>query len=85
MYNECYDTLVSQYEETKRRYDEVMEQINQIMIRRRKPEWFIEAITALPEFYTEFDAGHWAGLAESMTAYDKDWIVWKLTCRTDIK
>ena len=35
---------------------------------------------ALPELYTEFDAGQWAGLVESMTVYDKDRIVWKLTC-----
>ena len=58
----------------------MVEQINQIMIRRRKLERFIEAITALPELYTEFDVGQWAGLVESMTVYDKDRIVWKRTC-----
>ena len=84
-YNERYDALVSRYEETERRRDGVMEQINQIMIRRRKLERFIEAITALPELYTEFDAGQWAGLVESMTVYDKDRIVWKLTCGMEIE
>ena len=77
---ERYDALVSRYEETERRRDGVVEQINQIMIRRRKLERFIEAVTALPELYTEFDAGQWAGLVESMTVYDKDRIVLKLTC-----
>ena len=79
-YNERYDALVSRYEETERRRDEVVEQINQIMIQKRRLERFIEAVTALPELYTEFDAGQWAGLVESMTVYDKDRIVWKLTC-----
>ena len=78
-YNERYDALVSRYEETERRRDGVAEQINQIMIRRRKLERFIEAVSALPTLYTEFDAGQWAGLVESMTVYDKDRIVWKLT------
>ena len=55
------------------------------MIRRRKLEQFIEAVTALPELYTEFDAGHWACLVESMTVYDKDRIVWKLTCGMEIE
>ena len=84
-YNERYDALVSRYEETERRRDGVVEQINQIMIRRRKLERFIEAITALPELCTEFDAGQWAGLVESMTVYDKDRIVWKLTCGMEIE
>ena len=79
-YNERYDALVSRYEETERRRDEVVEQINQIMIQKRRLERFIEAVTAPPELYTEFDAGQWAGLVESMTVYDKDRIVWKLTC-----
>ena len=39
---------------------------------------------ALPELYTEFDAGQWAGLVEGMTVYDKDRIVWRLTCGMEI-
>ena len=84
-YNECYDALVSRYEETERRRDGVAEQIKQIMIRRRKLERFIEAVTALPELYTEFDVSQWARLVESMTVYDKDWIVWKLTCGMELE
>ena len=84
-YNERYDALISRYEETECRRDGVAEQINQTMIRRRKFERFIDAVTVLPELYTEFDAGQWAGLVESMTVYDKDRIVWKLTCGTEIE
>ena len=83
-YNERYDALVSRYEETERRRDGVMEQINQIMIRRRKLEQFIETVTALLELYTEFDAGQWAGLVAGMTVYDKDRIVFRLTCGMEI-
>ena len=43
------------------------------------------SLDALPELYTEFDAGQWAGLVESMTVYDKDRIVWKLTCGMEIE
>ena len=55
------------------------------MIRRRKIERFIEAVTALPELYTEFDAGQWAGLVESMTVHSKDRIVFRLTCGVEIE
>ena len=33
---------------------------------------------------TEFDESLWAGLVDSMTVYDKDRIVWKLTCGMEI-
>ena len=39
----------------------------------------------LPELYTEFDAGQWAGLVENMTVYDKERIAWKLTCGMKIE
>ena len=84
-YNERYDALVSRYEETERRRDGVAEQIDQIMIRRRKIERFIESVKDLPELITKFDAGQWACLVESMTVYDKDRIVWKLTCGMEIE
>ena len=84
-YNERYDALVSRYEETERRRDEVVEQINQIMIRRRKLERFIEAVTALPELYTEFDAGQWAVLVDCMTVHAKDRITFTLTCGMGIE
>jgi seryl-tRNA synthetase len=83
-YNERYDALVSRYEETEHKRDAVMEQIDRIMIRRRKIERFIESVKDLPELITGFDESLWAGLVDSMTMYSKDRIVWKLTCGMEI-
>ena len=84
-YNERYDALVSRYEETERRCDEVADRINQIMVRRRKLERFIETVEALPELCTEFDAGQWAALVDSMTVHVKDRITFTLTCGMEIE
>ena len=84
-YNERYDALVSRYEETERRRDEVADRINQIMVRRRKLERFIETVEALPELYTEFDAGQWAALVDSMTVHAKDRITFTLTSGMEIE
>ena len=84
-YNERYDALVSRYEETERRRDELADRINQIMIRRRKLERFIETVEGLPELYTEFDAGQWAALVDSMTVHAKDRITFTLTCGMEIE
>ena len=62
-----------------------MEQIDQIMIRRRKIERFIESVKDLPELITEFDGSLWAGLVDSMTVYAKDRIVFQLTCGVEIE
>jgi hypothetical protein len=62
-----------------------MEQFNQIMIRRRKLERFIESVMDLPELITEFDESLWAGLVDSMTVYDKDRIVFRLTCGMEME
>ena len=62
-----------------------MEQIDRIMIRRRKIERFIESVKDLPELITEFDESLWAGLVDSMTVHSKDRIVWKLTCGMEIE
>ena len=51
-YNERYDALVSRYEVTEHKRDAVMEQIDQIMIRRRKIERFIESVKDLPGVLT---------------------------------
>ena len=84
-YKERYDALVSRYEETEYKRDAVMEQIDRIMIRRRKIERFIESVKDLPEPITEFDESLWAGLVDSMTVHSKDRIVWKLTCGMEIE
>ena len=84
-YNERYDALVSRYEDTERKRDAVVEQINQIMIRRRKIERFIEPVKSLPELIPEFDESLWAALVDSMTVYAKDRIVFRLTCGMEIE
>ena len=56
-----------------------MEQIDQIMVRRRKIERFIENVKDLPELITEFDESLWAGLVDSLTVHSKDRIVFQLT------
>ena len=84
-YKERYDALVSRYEETERRRDEVADRINQIMVRRRKLERFIETVDGLPELYTEFDVGQWAALVDSMTVHAKDRITFTLTCGMEIE
>ena len=83
-YNERYDALVSLYEETEHIRDAVMEQIDQIMVRRRKIERFIESVKDLPELITEFDESLWAGLVDSMTVNSKDRIVFRLTCGMEL-
>ncbi len=84
-YNERYDALVSRYEDTERKRDAVVEQIDQIMIRRRKIERFIETVKDLPELIAEFDESLWAALVDSMTVYAKDRIVFRLTCGMEIE
>ena len=34
----------------------------------------------LPELITDFDESLWAGLVDSMTEHNKDWIVLRLKC-----
>ena len=68
----------------ERKRDAVMEQIDQIMIRRRKIEWFIETVKDLPDLITEFDESLWAALVDSMTVYAKDRIVFRLTCGVEM-
>ena len=67
------------------RRDAIVEQIDQIMIQRRKIERFIESVKDLPELITEFDASLWAALVDSMTVYAKDRIVFRLTCGMEIE
>ena len=62
-----------------------MEQIDRIVIRRRKIERFIDSVKGIPELITEFDESLWAGLVGSMTVHSKDRIVWKLTCGMEIE
>ncbi|MBQ6479835.1 MAG: hypothetical protein IJI45_01830 [Anaerolineaceae bacterium] len=84
-YNACCNALVNRYEETEQKHDTAIKQIDQIMVRRRKIERFIESIKDLPELITEFDASLWAALVDSMTVYAKDRITFRLTCGMEIE
>lgn len=84
-YKERYDALVSRYEDTERKRDAVVEQIDQILIRRRKIERFIESVKGLPELITEFNAGLWAVLVDSMTVHAMDRITFTLTCGMEVE
>lgn len=84
MQHQRYDALVSRYEDTERKRDVVVERIDQIMIRRRKIERFIETVKDMPELITEFDESLWAALVDSMTVYAKDRITFRLTCGMEV-
>jgi len=81
-YKEQYAALAARYEETERRRGEVMARINEKMVRARKIGRFIKT---LPEEFTEFDAGLWAALVDSVTVNSKDDIVFHLSCGMDVK
>ena len=59
--------------------------IDQIMIRRRKIDRFSDTVRNLSELITEFETGIWAALVDSMTVYAKDRIVFRLTCGMEIE
>ena len=84
-YREREAALVSRYEETEAKRNAVVDQISQRMVRRRKLERFIEAVTGLPELYTEFDKGQWSALVDSVTVMDKKRMVWKLTSGMEVE
>lgn len=83
-YKEKYDALVSRYEQTEARRNEVMDRINGLTVRRRKIERFIQTVEEAPEIFTEFDAAQWAALVDSMTVRTRADITFHLTCGMDI-
>ncbi len=50
-----------------------------------KLEHFIETVEALPELYTEFDAGQWAALLDRMTVHARNRMTFTLTCGMEIE
>lgn len=84
-YNEKYNALVTRYEETKAQCDTLTTKISQLMVRKRKLERFIESISALPDFYSEFDMPMWAALVGCVTVYSKERIVFTLTSGAEIE
>ena len=84
-YNARYDALVSQYEATKERRNQVAAEIRQKGIRRREFQRFITALEKLPDEVTEFEESMWSELVENVTVYAKDDLRFMLPCGTEIK
>ncbi len=73
-------SLISRYEDTERRRDALIEQINQFMIRHRKTEHFIGSVKDLQKLIIDSDKNLWSGIVSSMTVYRKDRITFGLAC-----
>ena len=84
-YKEREAALVERYKQTEAKRNEVIEQIGQIQVHRRKVERFIRSVEELPELFTEFDVGLWAALVDSLTVYGKERIVFGLTCGMEVE
>ena len=84
-YNVRYNGMVSRFEDTKAKYDEVTAEITKTSIRRRELEQFIQAVRKLPEVVAEFDEALWGSLVEYVTVNGKDDIVFTMASGVEIK
>ncbi len=71
-YQQRYNELVSRYDATKVRYDEVEKSIKARRLKAERLDNFAKAIKAQDSVVTEFDEGLWGTLVDFMTVYDKD-------------
>ena len=71
-YQKRYDELVSRYEATKDRHDEVVRSIKARHAKSERLEGFAQALTAQSGILTKFDAGLWGTLVDFMTVYSKE-------------
>ena len=84
-YNLRYDALVSRFDKTKARYEQVAAEIAMKGVRRREFGRFIKSVENLPEMINEFDEALWGSLAEKVTVYSKDKIVFTMTSGMEIE
>lgn len=84
-YNLRYEALVTRFEETKARYEQVTSEIAMKGIRRREFGRFIQSVEALPDAIMEFDEALWGSLVDHVTVHSKDNIVFTLTSGMEIK
>ena len=84
-YNLRYEALVTRFEETKARYEQVTSEIAMKGIRRREFGRFIQSVEALPDAITEFDEALWGSLVDHVTVHSKDDIIFTLTSGMEIK
>ena len=71
-YQEKYDSLVTKYEETKQKYDEVTTEITSKQSQSEHFKDFIAAIGKAQGICTEFDEGLWSSLIDFVTVYKED-------------
>ena len=84
-YTVRYEALVSRFEATKARYEQVTSEITMRGIRRRELGRFIKSAEAMPDMVTEFDEALWGSLVDHLTVYSKDNIVFTLTSGMEIQ
>lgn len=84
-YNLRYDALVSHFDKTKARYEQVTAEIAMKGVRRREFGRFIKSVEDLPEMIREFDEALWGSLVEKVTVYSKDRIVFTMTSGMEIE
>ena len=84
-YNLRYDALVSRFDKTKARYEQVTAEIAMKGVRRREFGRFIKSVENLPEMINEFDEALWGSLVEKVTVYSKDKIVFTMTSGMEIE
>ena len=71
-YQQRYNELVSRYDATKVRYDEVEKSIKARKLKAEKLDSFAKAIKTQGTVVMEFDEGLWGTLVDFMTVYGKD-------------
>lgn len=84
-YNLRYNALVSRFDKTKERYEQVTAEIAMKGVRRREFGRFIKSVENLPEMIHEFDEALWGSLVEKVTVYSKDKIVFTMTSGMEIE
>ena len=77
-YRVKYDALVSRFEETKKKYEEVSGEIVSQGIRRREFGRFIKKVEGLPGAVEDLDEALWGSLVEKATVNSREDIVFTM-------
>lgn len=69
-YRQRNDALAVRFEEAKKKYDELSEQIAERETHRQNLQHFQEALESLKGTITEFDGALWSALVDYITVYE---------------
>ena len=69
-YRQKNDTLAARFEEAKKKYDELSEQITECETRRQNLRHFQETLESLKGTITEFNGALWGALVDYITVYE---------------